>query len=71
MVTDDPVPVLHELTGWAIGAGLALDGLEVTRPSLEDVYLALTGGPPGGGTQAPSSGAAHPAAAGQAGRDQP
>ena len=71
IVTDDPVPVLHQLTGWAIGAGLALDGLEVTRPSLEDVYLALTGGPPGSGAQAPSSGAAHPAAAGRAGRDQP
>ena len=79
IVTDDPVPVLHQLTGWAMGAGVALDGLEVTRPSLEDVYLTLTGGPPGSGAQAPpgsgaqapSSGAAHPAAAGQAGRDQP
>jgi ABC-2 type transport system ATP-binding protein len=38
----DPVRDLHRLTGWAIENGVALDGLEVTRPSLEDVYLALT-----------------------------
>ena len=39
---DDPVVALHDLTGWAIERGLPLDGLEVIRPSLEDVYLALT-----------------------------
>jgi ABC-2 type transport system ATP-binding protein len=39
---EDPVSYLHELTGWALGAGLDLDGLEVRRPSLEDVYLQLT-----------------------------
>jgi ABC-2 type transport system ATP-binding protein len=39
---DDLVPALHELTGWAIEQGVALEGLEVSRPSLEDVYLALT-----------------------------
>jgi ABC-2 type transport system ATP-binding protein len=38
----DPVSDLHRLTGWALDHGVALDGLEVTRPSLEDVYLALT-----------------------------
>lgn len=41
--TDDPVGVLHGLTGWAIDHGVALDGLEVTRPSLEEVYLELIG----------------------------
>ena len=40
--TEAPTRVLHELTGWALGAGLELSGLEVSRPSLEDVYLALT-----------------------------
>jgi ABC-2 type transport system ATP-binding protein len=45
---DDPVPALHELTGWAIAQGVALEGLEVTRPSLEDVYLALTSHQPDG-----------------------
>jgi ABC-2 type transport system ATP-binding protein len=38
---DDPVVALHDLTGWAIERGLPLEGLEVVRPSLEDVYLAL------------------------------
>ena len=39
----DPVRDLHRLTGWALENGVELDGLEVTRPSLEDVYLSLTG----------------------------
>jgi ABC-2 type transport system ATP-binding protein len=34
---------LHELTTWALGRGLELERLQVTRPSLEDVYLELTG----------------------------
>jgi ABC-2 type transport system ATP-binding protein len=41
--TEAPTPVLHELTGWAVAHGLELDRLEVHRPSLEDVYLELTG----------------------------
>lgn len=41
--TQDPTRALHELTGWALEKGVALDGLEVTRPSLEDVYLEITG----------------------------
>jgi ABC-2 type transport system ATP-binding protein len=43
--TDDPVKALHELTGRALAEGLELEGLEVARPSLEDVYLELTGQP--------------------------
>ncbi len=39
---DDAVRALHELTGWAIEHGVDLAGLEVARPSLEDVYLSLT-----------------------------
>lgn len=42
IITDDVVHDLHQLTGWAIEHGIGLDGLEVTRPSLEDVYLVLT-----------------------------
>ncbi len=38
-----PVATLNELTGWALARGLDLEGLEVSRPSLEDVYLELTG----------------------------
>ncbi|HET7590243.1 MAG TPA: ABC transporter ATP-binding protein [Solirubrobacterales bacterium] len=41
--TADPVKALHELTGAALASGEPLEGLEVTRPSLEDVYLELTG----------------------------
>ena len=44
--TTDPVRTLHELTGEALARGEELEGLEVTRPSLEDVYLELTE-PPG------------------------
>ena len=42
--TDTPVQTLHELTGEALARGETLEGLEVTRPSLEDVYLQLTAG---------------------------
>ncbi len=38
-----PTAVLHELTGWALTRGYELDNLTVDRPSLEDVYLQLTG----------------------------
>src|SRR4051794_15785200 len=40
--TDEPTRVLAELTSAAVARGEELDGLEVRRPSLEDVYLALT-----------------------------
>ena len=40
--TKTPVADLHELTGRAVAEGLDLEGLEVRRPSLEDVYLSLT-----------------------------
>ena len=44
--TEEPVQALHELTSQALSNGLGLDGLEVHRASLEDVYLALTGEEP-------------------------
>jgi ABC-2 type transport system ATP-binding protein len=47
IATDDPTRTLHELTGWALERGVQLDSLEVTRPSLEDVYLEITGGEAG------------------------
>ncbi|MGI8999273.1 MAG: ABC transporter ATP-binding protein [Candidatus Limnocylindria bacterium] len=40
--TDTPTRTLHELTEWALGAGTELLDLEVSRRSLEDVYLQLT-----------------------------
>ncbi len=47
VTTDDPTRALHDLTGWAIEQGVRLDALEVSRPSLEDVYLEITGGEAG------------------------
>jgi ABC-2 type transport system ATP-binding protein len=43
----DPVRELHELTSWALDHGIELEGLEVAAPTLEDVYLELTGGEAG------------------------
>jgi ABC-2 type transport system ATP-binding protein len=40
--TTEPVKTLHELTAAALAKGEELEGLEVTRPTLEDVYLELT-----------------------------
>jgi ABC-2 type transport system ATP-binding protein len=39
--TETPTRVLAELTGRAAGEGREIDGLEVRRPTLEDVYLEL------------------------------
>ena len=40
--TAEPTRVLHELTEQAVCEGAELEGLEVRRATLEDVYLALT-----------------------------
>jgi ABC-2 type transport system ATP-binding protein len=40
--TADATRSLYELTTWAIGQNVALERLEVIRPSLEDVYLEMT-----------------------------
>jgi ABC-2 type transport system ATP-binding protein len=40
--TDDPTELLHRLTRDAIARGERLEGLEVTRPTLEEIYLELT-----------------------------
>jgi ABC-2 type transport system ATP-binding protein len=44
--TENPTKVAHELTSWALQHDFVFDPLEVTQPSLEDVYLELTGGEP-------------------------
>ncbi len=41
--TAEPTRRLHELTAAALERGEELEGLEVRRPTLEDVYLELTG----------------------------
>ena len=40
--TEDPTELLHRLTGEALARGERLEGLSVSRPTLEDVYLELT-----------------------------
>jgi ABC-2 type transport system ATP-binding protein len=45
--TEDPTRTLYDLTGWALERGIRLEALDVTRPTLEDVYLQLTGGEAG------------------------
>jgi ABC-2 type transport system ATP-binding protein len=42
--TDDPTELLHRLTRDALARGERLEGLEVARPTLEEVYLELTAG---------------------------
>lgn len=43
MRTDEPTRVLHELTTQALADGVELEGLEVQRPSLEELYLDVVG----------------------------
>jgi ABC-2 type transport system ATP-binding protein len=42
--TQTPTRDLAPLVTWANGRGVELEGLTISRPSLEDVYLELTGG---------------------------
>jgi ABC-2 type transport system ATP-binding protein len=42
--TTEPTRLLHELTAKALAEGHELEGLEVRRPTLEDVYLLITAG---------------------------
>ena len=41
--THEPTSLLHELTGRALAQGHELENLSVRRPTLEEIYLALTG----------------------------
>jgi ABC-2 type transport system ATP-binding protein len=49
ITSGDVVADLYRLTGWALDNHVTLDGLEVIRPTLEDVYLSLTDGAGGAG----------------------
>jgi ABC-2 type transport system ATP-binding protein len=42
MRTEEPTRIIHELTEEALRSGQELEGLQVRRASLEDVYLELT-----------------------------
>ena len=43
--TADPMRLLNGLTSWAIAEEVDLEDLTVTKPSLEEIYLELTGSP--------------------------
>jgi ABC-2 type transport system ATP-binding protein len=40
--TEEPTRKLYELTAQAVAEGIELEGLQVRRPTLEEVYLSLT-----------------------------
>jgi ABC-2 type transport system ATP-binding protein len=42
LATETPLVHLRELADWALGRGIDLPDLDVSRPTLEDVYLQLT-----------------------------
>jgi ABC-2 type transport system ATP-binding protein len=44
-IPEDLTTALHQLTGWALDHDVRLEDLQIVRPSLEDVYLQLTGAP--------------------------
>jgi ABC-2 type transport system ATP-binding protein len=40
--SESPLVHVQTLADWALGRGIDLPDLDVRRPTLEDVYLALT-----------------------------
>ena len=48
IATATPTHSLHQLTTWATDRGVELEELSVSRPSLEDVFVELTGSPEAG-----------------------
>jgi ABC-2 type transport system ATP-binding protein len=50
----EPMKTLHDLTGWALEHDVELKSLSVARPSLEDVYLSLTGEPSDAAASSPA-----------------
>jgi ABC-2 type transport system ATP-binding protein len=47
VAVEDAVSALHDLTSWAMHERVVVEGLSVSRSSLEDAYLELTGSPDG------------------------
>lgn len=54
--TREPVRAANLITSWALERGLELEHFSVAQPTLEDIYLELTGAAP-----APAAGASDPA----------
>jgi ABC-2 type transport system ATP-binding protein len=47
VLTDEPVVAVQRITTWAVERDVALGHFAVSQPSLEDIYLELTGSPSG------------------------
>ncbi len=47
LAADDVTRAVHRITSWAVEQGTSFEVLEITRPTLEDVYIELTGGEEG------------------------
>ncbi len=47
VLTTEPVVAVQRITTWALDEGIALHHLSVSQPTLEDIYLELTGSPTG------------------------
>jgi hypothetical protein len=41
--TTEPVRAAQVITSWALERGIELEHFSVTQPTLEDIYLELTG----------------------------
>jgi ABC-2 type transport system ATP-binding protein len=49
VVTQEPVVAAQRITSWAVDCGVELGHFSVTQPTLEDIYLELTGSAPAAG----------------------
>jgi ABC-2 type transport system ATP-binding protein len=62
--THDPVRTANDITGWALERNVSLEHFTVAQPTLEDIYLELTGTDPtsaGSGVADPTAGEAEEA----------
>lgn len=59
LATEDPREPLKCLVDWALAAGVELADLEVRRPTLEEIYLALTGAATAGDQRSPARAEEH------------
>ena len=54
MLTNEPVLAAQRITTWALEHGVELEHFSVSQPSLEDIYLELTGSASGSSEPNPS-----------------
>ena len=47
ILTRQPVVAAQRITSWAVDGGIELEHFSIAQPTLEDIYLELTGSTPG------------------------